>query len=140
MTKVRANNFSATNNRMVNKLQNEIKHLRDVLNIRRKGNKYDLEAQVVALKLENQKLREGKHKQNRSMMQPDEQKARLFPLKSPESYYGDNKRYDFSTDVSPKNQLSLMHSEYHAQSKRESFYSNMPNLKDSSKHNLVSKN
>ena len=105
MTKVKANNISASNDRIVNKLQNEIKHLRDVLNIRRKGNKQDLEAQIVALKLENQRLRESKREaSNKSMMinTSEHLGIKKFGINSPDSYYGESKRYDFSTDISPK--------------------------------------
>ncbi|CAI2381812.1 unnamed protein product [Moneuplotes crassus] len=140
MTKVRKNNFSATNDRLVNKLQNEIKHLRDVLNIKRKGNKYDLEAQVVALKMENQKLRKEVSRPIISTMETlDKNRAKYPILKSPDSLNLENRGYEFSTDVSPKNAQSVSNSDYIFPLKRGSIDLKMPKLKESS-FNISEKN
>lgn len=129
MSRVKANNVIASNDRLVNKLQNEIKHLREVLNIRRKGNKQDMEAQLVSLKLENQKLREGFSKNaTQLVVSQDQIPKRPIQLNSPDSYYGSNKRYEFSTDVSPE-QSKFMRSGYN--SKRDSLNGPIPILRPS---------
>lgn len=108
-----------------------------MLNIRKKGNKKDLEAQLVSLKLENSKLREGlKHTHDVPMlMSHDQFQKRDLHLNSPESYYGShNRRYEFSTDVSPEDSKHLMSSDYNPMSKRESLELNILGEHASSKN------
>jgi len=120
MSKVKANNSLASNDRLVNKLQNEIKHLRDVLNLRKKGRQQDMQAQLVSLKLENQRLRDGNQVNNHSLFSQDDVSKRNFILNSPESYYGSKNRYDFSTDMSPDIKNPLFRSEYNDLTQRKS--------------------
>ena len=58
MTKVSANAVSAQDDALVNKLQKEIQHLKDILNLKRKGGAHDLHQQLLILKEENTKLKE----------------------------------------------------------------------------------
>lgn len=137
MTKVRANNMEASNDKLVNKLQSEIRHLREVLNIRNKGNKHDLQSQVVSLKMENYKLREGLKQSINSMtvfnMNSLNKREIGLAINSPESYYGEsNRRYDFSTDVTPVNSKVLSRSGCQSRSKRDAFEQTEPQLKPTS--------
>ena len=58
MTKVSANQVSAQDDALVQKLQKEIQHLKDILNLKRKGGAHDLHQQLLILKEENTKLKE----------------------------------------------------------------------------------
>lgn len=58
MTKVSANQVSAADDALVVKLQKEIQHLKDILNLKRKGGAHDLHQQLLVLKEENSKLKE----------------------------------------------------------------------------------
>ena len=58
MTKVSANQVSAADDALVQKLQKEIQHLKDILNLKRKGGAHDLHQQLLILKEENSKLKE----------------------------------------------------------------------------------
>ena len=58
MSTVKANEVNASDDALVQKLQKEVQHLREVLNLRRKGKKSDIEGQLMDLKNENLKLRE----------------------------------------------------------------------------------
>lgn len=113
ITKIKANKIIASNDRLVDKLQYEIRHLREILNIRMKGNNLSLEAQLAALKLENRRLREGyKNTSNSAILNYDYHMKHPLPLNSPSSYYG-NKNLEFSTDVSPQNSKHSYTSRYY---------------------------
>lgn len=58
MTKVSANQVSAADDALVQKLQKEIQHLKDILNLKRKGGAHDLHQQLLILKEENSKLKD----------------------------------------------------------------------------------
>jgi len=58
MTKVSANQVSAADDALVVKLQKEIQHLKEILNLKRKGGAHDLHQQLLVLKEENSKLKE----------------------------------------------------------------------------------
>ena len=58
MSTVKANEVNASDDALVQKLQKEVQHLREVLSLRRKGKKSDIEGQLIDLKNENLKLRE----------------------------------------------------------------------------------
>lgn len=58
MSVVKANEVNASDDALVQKLQKEVQHLREVLNLRRKGKRTDIEGQLIDLKNENLKLRE----------------------------------------------------------------------------------
>lgn len=58
MVRAKANKINGSDDALVKKLQREIQHLRDILNIRRKGGQGELAEQLLALKEENNKLRE----------------------------------------------------------------------------------
>ena len=58
LTKVSANHVSAADDAIVVKLQREIQHLKDILNLKRKGGAHDLHQQLLVLKDENDKLKE----------------------------------------------------------------------------------
>lgn len=47
MSVVKANEVNASDDALVQKLQKEVQHLREVLNIRRKGKKSDVESQLM---------------------------------------------------------------------------------------------
>jgi hypothetical protein len=49
---------SAADDALVLKLQKEIQHLKDILNLKRRGGNQDLHQQLLVLKEENSKLRE----------------------------------------------------------------------------------
>lgn len=63
MTKTSANQISAADDALVLKLQKEIQHLKDILNLKRRGGNQDLHQQLLVLKEENSKLREMVTKQ-----------------------------------------------------------------------------
>ena len=58
MTKVSQNQVNAADDALVSKLQKEIQHLKDILNLKRKGGAHDLHQQLLILKEENSKLKE----------------------------------------------------------------------------------
>ena len=58
MTKVSANQISAQDDALVSKLQKEIQHLKEILNMKRRGGAHDLHQQLLMLKEENSKLKE----------------------------------------------------------------------------------
>jgi len=60
MTSIKANTFSATDNKLIKNLLNEIKYLKDILNIRTKGRSkhQDISKHLLRLKKENNRLRE----------------------------------------------------------------------------------
>jgi hypothetical protein len=57
LQKVSANQVSAADDALVLKLQREIQHLKDILNLKRKGGAQDLHQQLLSLKEENSHLR-----------------------------------------------------------------------------------
>ena len=59
MVRTKANIFSGSDDALVKRLQKEIIHLRDILNIRRKGGKGELAEQLLLLKDENSRLKEN---------------------------------------------------------------------------------
>ena len=58
MVRTKANKFSGSDDALVKRLQKEILHLRDILNIRRKGGQGELAEQMMVLKEENSRLKE----------------------------------------------------------------------------------
>ena len=58
MVKIKKNEISATNDLLVTKLQKEIQHLRSILSLNRKGGLEDLSHQMLALKEENERLKQ----------------------------------------------------------------------------------
>ena len=58
MTKVTANEISKADDELVLKLQKEIQHLKEILNLKRKGGAHDMHQQLLILKEENSKLKD----------------------------------------------------------------------------------
>ncbi|CAI2382956.1 unnamed protein product [Moneuplotes crassus] len=58
MVRAKANTFKGSDDALVKRLQKEILHLRDILNIRRKGGQGELAEQLMQLKQENSLLKE----------------------------------------------------------------------------------
>ena len=58
MVKIKKNEISATNDLLVAKLQREIQHLKSVLSLNRRGGLEDLSHQMLALKEENERLKQ----------------------------------------------------------------------------------
>ena len=58
MTKVTANEISKADDELVLKLQKEIQHLKEILNMKRKGGAHDMHQQLLILKEENSKLKD----------------------------------------------------------------------------------
>ena len=50
MSTVKANEVNASDDALVQKLQKEVQHLREILSLRRKGNKSDIEDKLIELK------------------------------------------------------------------------------------------
>jgi hypothetical protein len=57
MVKVQANTVSAADDALVSKLQKEVQHLKDILNLNRKGGVLDVHQQLLVLKEENSRLK-----------------------------------------------------------------------------------
>ncbi|CAG9318320.1 unnamed protein product [Blepharisma stoltei] len=57
MVKIKKNEISATNDQLVSKLQREIQHLKDMLNLRKKGGFQEINQQIWSLKEENERLK-----------------------------------------------------------------------------------
>ena len=57
MVKVKKNEISANNNQLITKLQREIQHLKNLLNLKRNGGLHELEQKIWTLTQENQKLK-----------------------------------------------------------------------------------
>ena len=57
MVKVQANTVSAADDALVMKLQKEVQHLKDILNLNRKGGVLDVHQQLLVLKEENSRLK-----------------------------------------------------------------------------------
>ena len=58
MVRAKINEINAADDALVQKLQKEVMHLREVLSLRRKGGRHDFQGQLIMLKEENQKLKE----------------------------------------------------------------------------------
>lgn len=58
MVRAKANEINGSDDALVRRLQKEVQHLRDILNIRRKGGQGELAEQLLMLKDENTKLKE----------------------------------------------------------------------------------
>lgn len=58
MVKVQANSVSAADDALVIKLQREVQHLKEILNLNRKGGVLDVHQQLLVLKEENSRLRD----------------------------------------------------------------------------------
>lgn len=58
MVKVKANELDANDNALVQKLHKEVQHLRQILNLRKKGKAEEIQRQLFQLQNENQKLRQ----------------------------------------------------------------------------------
>lgn len=58
MVKVQANSVSAADDALVTKLQKEVQHLKEILNLNRKGGVLDVHQQLLVLKEENHRLKE----------------------------------------------------------------------------------
>jgi hypothetical protein len=63
MVKIKANELDAADQALVHKLHKEVLHLRQVLNLRKRGKIEEVQAQLIKLQRENNKLRElaGEH-------------------------------------------------------------------------------
>ena len=59
LVKVQANAVSAADDRLVLKLQKEVQHLKDILNLNRRGGVLDVNQQLLALKAENSRLKDA---------------------------------------------------------------------------------
>jgi len=59
MVKVSANTVSAADDALVIKLQKEVQHLKDILNLNRKGGVLDVHQQLLVLKEENSRLKDA---------------------------------------------------------------------------------
>lgn len=57
MVKVEANAVSAADDALVIKLQKEVQHLKEILNLNRKGGVLDVHQQLLVLKEENSRLK-----------------------------------------------------------------------------------
>lgn len=57
MVKVQANSVSAADDALVIKLQREVQHLKEILNLNRKGGVLDVHQQLLVLKEENNRLK-----------------------------------------------------------------------------------
>lgn len=58
MQRFKKNEFSAKDDTLIHKLQKEIYHLKELLQMKRKGNKLDISQQLYILKDENERLRQ----------------------------------------------------------------------------------
>ena len=58
MVKVQANAVSAADDALVLKLQKEVQHLKEILNLNRKGGVLDVHQQLLVLKEENSRLKD----------------------------------------------------------------------------------
>lgn len=58
MVKVQANAVSAADDALVSKLQREVQHLKEILNLNRKGGVLDINQQLLVLKEENHRLKD----------------------------------------------------------------------------------
>ena len=58
MVRAKANEINGSDDALIKRLQREIQHLRDILNIKRKGGQGELAEQLLMLKDENTKLKE----------------------------------------------------------------------------------
>lgn len=59
MVKVSANEMNAADDVLVQKLQKEVQHLKEILNLKRKGGASDITQQLLQLKEENAKLKQN---------------------------------------------------------------------------------
>ena len=66
MTKVKANVVNATDDALVNKLQKQVQHLREVLHIRGKN---DLQSELFKLKQENDTLKSNMSEVERLLLE-----------------------------------------------------------------------
>lgn len=57
MVKVSANSINAADDALVSKLQKEVQHLKEILNLNRKGGVLDVHQQLLVLKEENSRLK-----------------------------------------------------------------------------------
>lgn len=57
MVKIKKNEISATNDQLVTKLQREIQHLKDMLNLKKRGGFQEINQQIWTLKEENERLK-----------------------------------------------------------------------------------
>lgn len=62
MVKVQANAVSAADDALVGKLQREVQHLKEILNLNRKGGVLEVHQQLLVLKEENTKLKDMANK------------------------------------------------------------------------------
>lgn len=89
MTKVSANSVSASDDALVLKLQKEITHLKDILNLKRKGGAHDIHQQLLNLKEENTKLKEmveaGGNRAQRFERENHHLRHEMLALRSPTS-------------------------------------------------------
>jgi hypothetical protein len=64
MVKVQANEMAATDDAYIQKLQKEVQHLKEILNLKRSGGAGDIHQQLLHLKEENAKLKQMAGKVN----------------------------------------------------------------------------
>jgi len=106
MSTVKANEVNASDDALVQKLQKEVQHLREVLNLRRKGKKSDIEGQLMELKNENLKLREiatNAQEVERLKLENKVMKLELQRMRLDSSASKDRRPMDSTTDISQNN-------------------------------------
>ena len=64
LVKVQANEINAADDARILQLQKEVQYLKEILNLKRKGNASDVNQMLLQLKTENDKLRELKSENN----------------------------------------------------------------------------
>jgi hypothetical protein len=103
MSTVKANEVNASDDALVQKLQKEVQHLREVLNLRKRGNKSDIEGQLMDLKSENMKLREiatNAQEVERLKLENKVMRLELQRMKMDSSASRERKAVEMSTDTS----------------------------------------
>ena len=92
VTKVKANNILNSSDTIVNKLQVELRQLKEVLHMRRHRDKHDMESQLISLKLENLRLKQAIKFNDELDLLKQENSAIKHQLKNftktPQSFYG----------------------------------------------------
>ncbi len=92
MVKVQANEMSAADDAYIQKLQKEVQHLKEILNLKRNGGATDVHQQLLYLKEENAKLKQmaGKVSEVERLKQENKiMRLELQKLRVPSLSYGD---------------------------------------------------
>lgn len=103
MVKIKANELDAKDAAVLHKLHEEVLHLRQVLNLRKKGKTEEIQRQLVKLQKENNKLRQlasGVHEVERLKLENKIMKLELQKLRTEEGsnlgFGGENMSYEGS--------------------------------------------